>query len=141
MTLNNVGNLSVTGNITTYSSDERLKDFHRIITNDIDKVSKLNGYYFTENQTAKNLRYSNDRMQVGLLAQAVERILSEIVTDAPVENDQGYKTIWYDKMVPLLVEAIKEQQIIINIQKSQLEEQNTRLSTLETQLETLLNKL
>ena len=135
------GNYFCTGNITAYYSDERLKDFHGTIPNALDRILQLNGYYFTENQTAKDLGYSNDRMQVGLSAQEVERILPEVITDAPIENDQGYKTIWYDKMVPLLVEAIKEQQTIINDQKSQLEEQNTRLSTLETQLETLLNKL
>ena len=135
------GEIRATGTITAGYSDERLKNLYGTIPNALDRILQLNGYYFTENQTAKDLGYSNDRMQVGLSAQEVERILPEVITDAPIENDQGYKTIWYDKMVPLLVEAIKEQQTIINDQKSQLEEQNTRLSILETQLETLLNKL
>ena len=72
-------------------------------------------------------------MQVGLSAQEVERVFPEIVTNSAIENDQGYKTIWYDKMVPLLVEAIKEQQTIIN-------NQNSQLTNLEEQLTQLLNK-
>ena len=127
------GEIRATNNITAYYSDERLKDFHGTIPNALEKISQLNGYYFTENQTAKDLGYSNDRVQVGLSAQEVERVLPEVVTDAPIENDQGYKTIWYDKMVPLLVEAIKEQQQIIN-------DQNARLISLEKQLHFLLNK-
>ena len=125
------GEIRATNNITAYYSDERLKDFHGTIPNALDKISQLNGYYFTENQTAKDLGYSNDNMQVGLSAQEVEQVLPEIVTDAPIENDQGYKTIWYDKMIPLLVEAIKEQQNIIN-------NQNTRLIALEEQLTLLI---
>ena len=127
------GEIRATNNITAYYSDERLKDFHGTIPNALDKISKLNGYYFTENQTAKDLGYSNDRMQVGLSAQEVERVFPEIVTNSAIENDQGYKTIWYDKMVPLLVEAIKEQQKIID-------NQNSRLANLEEQLTQLLNK-
>ena len=127
------GNYYCTGNITAYYSDERLKDFHGTIPNALEKISQLNGYYFTENQTAKDLGCSNDRMQVGLSAQEVERVFPEIVTNSAIENDQGYKTIWYDKMVPLLVEAIKEQQKIID-------NQNSRLANLEEQLTQLLNK-
>jgi len=102
------GEVRATGNITAYYSDNRLKDFEGTIDGALDKVSALNGYYFRENEAAKALGYNNDARQVGVSAQEVEAILPEIVTDAPIENDQGYKTVYYDKLVPLLIEAIKE---------------------------------
>ena len=113
------GEIRATGNITAYYSDERLKDFDGKIDNALDKVMKLNGYYFTENAKAKELGYSNDRRQVGVSAQEVEAVLPEVVTEAPMPvNDEDYKTVWYDKLVPLLIEAIKEQQTQINELKS-----------------------
>ena len=71
----------------------------------LSKINKLNGYYFKENEVAKSLGYNNDRLQVGVSAQEVETVLPEIVTEAPI--DSKYKTIWYDKLIPLLIEGIK----------------------------------
>lgn len=102
------GEIRATNNITAYYSDERLKDFHGTIPNALDKVLNLNGYLFTENQKAKELGYSNDRMQVGVSAQEIQAVLPEAVTEAPIGGD--YLTVWYEKLVPLLIEAIKEQQ-------------------------------
>jgi len=102
--------ITATGNITAYYSDARLKDFQGTIPDALAKVLSLNGYYFIENATAKALGCNNDRRQVGLSAQEVELVLPEVVTDSPIENDQCYKTLWYEKMIPLLIEAIKEQQ-------------------------------
>ena len=72
----------------------------------INKIEKLNGYYFKENEVAKSLGYNNNRLQVGVSAQEVEAVLPEVVTSAPI--DDKYKTVWYEKLVPLLIEGIKE---------------------------------
>jgi hypothetical protein len=100
------GEIRATNNVTAYYSDARLKDFKGTITNALDKVQALNGYYFTENARAKELGYNNDKMQVGVSAQEVEAVLPEVVTEAPISAE--YKTVYYDKLVPLLIEAIKE---------------------------------
>ena len=71
----------------------------------LEKIKQLNGYYFKENALAKSLGYNNDRLQVGVSAQEVDNVLPEIVTEAPIDNK--YKTVWYDKLVPLLIEGIK----------------------------------
>ena len=104
------GSILATGNITAYYSDARLKDFVGTIPNALEKVSKLNGYYFYENTAAKALGYNNDQKQVGVSAQEVEAVLPEIVTSAPINQTTStdYKTVYYDKLVPLLIEAIKE---------------------------------
>jgi hypothetical protein len=102
--------------VTAFFSDARLKDFKGTIPNALDKVHALNGYYFTENAKAKELGYNNDKQQVGVSAQEVEAILPEIVKDAAI--GYGYKTLDYSKLVPLLIEAIKEQQKQIDELKS-----------------------
>jgi len=109
------GSFSASSNITAYSSDERLKDFKGKIDNALDKVDELNGYYFEWNDVAKGLdggRSFKEGMEVGVSAQEIEKVLPEVVTEAPIvkiENlDVDYKTVYYDKIVPLLIEAIKE---------------------------------
>ena len=107
------GEIRAIDNITAYYSDARLKDFLGTIPNALDKVLSLNGYYFTENAKAKELGYNNEARQVGVSAQEVEAVLPEIVVDAPINSNfsgADYKTVHYEKLVPLLIEAIKEQQ-------------------------------
>ena len=100
------GEIRATNNITAYYSDERLKDVLGEIDNALDKVKELRGVYYKENETAKSLGYDNDKRQVGVIAQEVQKVLPEVVTEAPI--DDKYITVWYDKLVPLLIEAIKE---------------------------------
>ena len=106
------GTIRATNDITAYYSDARLKDFEGTIPNALDKVMQLNGYYFRENATAKGLGYSNDERQVGVSAQEVQAVLPEVVTEAPISDE--YLTVKYEKMVPLLIEAMKEQQAMID---------------------------
>ncbi len=113
------GEIRATNNITAYYSDLRLKDIIGTIENPISKVLNLKGVYYKENQTAKDLGYDNDRTQVGVIAQDVEKVLPEAVTNAPI--DDKYKTVWYEKLVPLLIEAVKEQQVMIEDLKSRVE--------------------
>ena len=81
------------------------------------KVMTLDGFYYEPNEIAQSLGYEK-KLQVGLSAQQVEAILPEIIKDAPIGN--GYKTVDYSKLVPLLVEAIKEQQHQIEELKAKL---------------------
>jgi hypothetical protein len=79
----------------------------------------LSGFYYRANKKAQELGYDT-QLQVGVSAQEVEAVLPEVVKDAPI--GQGYKTVKYDRMVPLLIEAIKEQQEIINKQGQDIDE-------------------
>ena len=100
------GQIRATSNITAYYSDSRLKDFEGPIDSALDKVKTLTGYYFKENDLARSFGYDNEKRQVGVSAQEVESVLPEVVTEAPFNAD--YKSVWYEKLVPLLIEAIKE---------------------------------
>ena len=110
------GAIYATGAITAYYSDARLKDVKGTITDALDKVSSLSGVYYTNNEVAVAHGYTSAETQVGLLAQDVEAVLPEVVKAAPFDLDEKgnsksgehYKTIQYERVIPLLVEAIKE---------------------------------
>jgi hypothetical protein len=111
------GTLNVTGDITSQASDKRLKENIITITSALDKVDKINGVYFNFTDKANELNKSlNKNRQVGFLAQEIESILPEIVKPAPFDIDgdgnsisgENYLTIQYEKVVPLLLQAIKE---------------------------------
>lgn len=99
------GEIRATNNITAYYSDERLKTKLGAITDALTKVKALSGFYYEANETAQALGYTVKR-EVGVSAQEVQAVLPEIVTKAPI--DENYLTVYYDKLVPLLIEAIKE---------------------------------
>jgi hypothetical protein len=107
------------GNITAYYSDERLKTHLGKIENAVDKVKTLEGFYYEANSIAQSFGYKVKR-EVGVGAQAVQKVLPEIVSEAPASAK--YLTIDYSKLAPLLIEAIKEQQQQIEHQQLQIEE-------------------
>jgi hypothetical protein len=108
-------NLYAYGTVTAYYSDDRLKTRFANIVGALDKVCSLNGFFYVGNAVAQSLGYKS-KMEVGLSAQEMQRVLPEVVVPAPV--DETYLTIQYDRVVPLLVEAIKELRLELNQLKS-----------------------
>jgi hypothetical protein len=107
--------VSATGDIVAYaSSDERLKDNIEVISNPIEKVQQLKGVTWDWNDNADELQQSLPN--VGVIAQDVEKVLPQLVKD----RDNGFKGVDYDKIVGLLIEAIKDQQTQIDELKSKL---------------------
>ena len=88
--------------VAFYSSDKRLKDNLIKIGNPLDKISQLNGYEF--DWIPKEGIHENEGHDVGVIAQEVEKVLPEIVQT----RESGYKAVKYEKIVPLLIESIKE---------------------------------
>ena len=88
--------------VAFYSSDKRLKNNLIKIGNPLDKISQLNGYEF--DWIAKEGIHENKGHDVGVIAQEVEKVIPEIVQT----RDNGYKAVKYEKIVPLLIESIKE---------------------------------
>jgi hypothetical protein len=94
------GNLRAIGDIIAYSaSDYRLKNNITPIPNALDKVLSISGNTFDWNE--KSDHKGND---VGVIAQEILEVLPEAVTT----RDTGYLAVRYEKLVPLLIEAIKE---------------------------------
>ena len=106
------GEIVATGDITAYySSDERLKDNITPLSNALDKINQIGGYEFDWNSDS-----SHSGHDVGVIAQEIEKVLPEVVVD----RDTGYKAVRYDKIVALLIQAVKEQQLQIDELKSKL---------------------
>ena len=110
----NTGEIRATGTIIAGYSDDQLKTKLGTIENALDKVMSLTGFYFEPNQLALDLGYIPSK-QVGVSAQEVEKVLPEVVVPAPIDNK--YLTVQYEKMVPLLIEAIKELKLEIDALK------------------------
>lgn len=99
------GEIRATNAVTAYYSDDRLKTKLGNIEGALAKIKTLNGFYYEANETAQALGYKPKR-EVGVSAQSVQAVLPEVVVPAPI--DEQYLTVHYDKLVPLLIEAIKE---------------------------------
>jgi hypothetical protein len=122
------GTLTIYGTLTT-ASDERLKKNIMPLDAALKQIMSLQGvsYEWKEGFIGGGLK--RDR-QIGLVAQEVETVMPELVhTDS-----NGYKAIAYDKLAPVLIEAVKEQNVIIKRQQKVLDEQQTINKALAEQM-------
>ena len=104
--------LRCNNDIVAFASDERLKENIQPLENALDKVLALNGFTYNFNEIGQSLGFDGLVRYVGVSAQQVQAVLPEAVKPAPV--DSNYITVQYEKLVPLLIEAIKELKAEIN---------------------------
>lgn len=128
MTLDATGNLNVTGNITASgtccASDLRYKKNIATISRALGDISQLRGVEYDWRCDEFPDRNFNSQRQVGLIAQEVREVLPQAV----IEQPDGFLAVDYARLVPLLIEGMKEQQRIIQTQ-------NDRITQLEQRLE------
>ena len=99
------GEIRATNNITAYYSDDRLKTKLGPIKDALGIIRQLSGFYYEANEIAQALGYDVKR-EIGVSAQEVDRVLPEITAPAPI--DPQYLTVRYEKLIPVLIEAIKQ---------------------------------
>ena len=115
--INNVsasGDVVADGDVIAYnSSDERLKDNIEVIKGSLDKIDGIRGVEFDWNDQSPG--WARERgHDVGVIAQEVQKVVPEIV----VERKSGYLGVDYKRLVPLLIESIKElKQEVENLKK------------------------
>ena len=98
------GEIRAMNDITAfYSSDIRLKENIFPIRNALQKVNEISGNTYDWKEGFEEI-HSHKGNDVGVIAQEIEIILPEIVTN----RDNGFKAVQYEKIIPLLIEAIKE---------------------------------
>jgi hypothetical protein len=108
------GNATLRGTLTQNSSDERLKNNIQIIPNALNKITQLRGVTFEWN---KEIFETSKTTDIGVIAQDVQSVLPDAVTLAPFDTNfetntsksgENYLTVYYEKLIPLLIEGIKE---------------------------------
>ena len=98
------GAMYVGGEIVAYAaSDIKLKENISKIDNSLEKLLKISGYKYHWNKIAQEMYPERTTLDVGVLAQEVK----EIIPSAVVEREDGYLAVKYDKLIPLLIEAVK----------------------------------
>ena len=86
------------------ASDARLKTNVAPLTDALNRLTLIRGVTFDWNQASQALISSTGRREIGVLAQEVEAVFPELVTD----QQGGYKTVAYEKLTAVLIEAVKE---------------------------------
>ena len=104
-------NMTINGSLTQ-NSDERVKENIVEISDCIDKVKAIRGVYYNRTD------FNTEVKKVGVIAQEVEKVLPEVILEAP---DTGFKSVAYAELTSILVNAIKEQQVIIDDLKTRIE--------------------
>ena len=106
-------NMEVAGSITAsngyYKSDARFTKNIHPYQNALDKISQLNGVTYEWNKEGIKGKIFEEGEQIGLIAQEVKEVMPELVR----EDRQGDLGINYSKLTTVLIEAMKEQQKMI----------------------------
>ena len=123
--------LSVNGNICATGligacSDIRYKTNFLPVANALTAVMQLHPIYYNWNKEFSDKGFANER-QIGFSAQEVEKLYPEMVQT----DKEGYKAIDYSRMTPVLVQAVKEQQVEIKDLKKQNETLLKRIERME----------
>lgn len=114
--------ITCTNNIIAYYSDVRLKKNFKPVNDALKTIMSVNPYYYEQNDFAKELGYNEEgKIQIGFKAQEMEKILPQVVQEAPVNHrndlseetrakigDEPIKTIDYARITPLLWKAVQE---------------------------------
>jgi hypothetical protein len=130
-----VGNICATGTIAA-CSDSRYKDNIETITDALVLLEKINGVTFDwRTDEFPEQRFSEDQ-QVGFIAQDINEVLPEVVS----QGSDGFYSVDYGKLTPVLVAAVKEQQQQIENLKVELAK-NKRLENEVQELKLLVQKL
>ena len=129
-------NLSVT-NCGSCSSDARFKKEIQPLQSSLEKLMRVEGVtYLFDQENFPEKGFSSD-LQIGFIAQDLAEIFPELVTTL----DDGYLSVYYSKMAPILVEAVKEQQAIIEAQRNELDAMKAEMQAVSSAYGSLVERL
>lgn len=124
------GNIAATGDISGYYSDERLKENFSVIDDALASLRQIEGVRYNANALAASFGYDTTKVEVGFRAQQVQRVMPEVVELAPFDygdepgvskSGENYLTMKYSRMTPLIVNAVKELDDKVEINRRDLD--------------------
>lgn len=119
------------------ASDERYKKNIRPLEASLEKIMNLKGVSYDWRTDEFSGRGFTPNKQIGFIGQNVEKVLPEIVQT----DRKGFKAVSYDKVIPVLVEAMKEQQATIQAQQQLLGEKETEIQALKNTIGDILRRV
>ena len=118
-------------------SDARYKKDIQTISSAADKIDKLRGVSFNWRTDEYPTQKFNDKPQLGLIAQEVKEVFPELV----MQDDNGYYSVDYVKLTPVLVEAIKELKAENDLKKVKINDLQAQIVHLTSQMEGVLEHI
>jgi len=112
------GNMVAAGNMSGYS-DPRLKDDVKKISDPFSLIENINGVTFNWNNHSKLVQCKWGKRDYGVLSSEVKTVMPEVITQSISDEETGevYDTVDYTKLVPVLLEAIKQLKREVDILK------------------------
>lgn len=110
-------------------SDEFLKKNIRPVDDPLEKLKQINAVHFEYSEAAAGVK-SGGKESIGVIAQDVEKVFPELVR----ENREGIKAVNYSGLIPVLIEAIKDQQMTIEQQQVRMDAQQKEIDMLKSAL-------
>jgi hypothetical protein len=139
-----VGTIGASGNIVASYSDERLKHVTEYIKDVLPILNNINVFRYNCNDVAAKYGYDKNKKELGLSAQEIQKYYPELVSMAPFDSDydpetqevvsksgENYITICYERLVPVLIQGIKELNNVTIAQESRINSLESRLEKLE----------
>jgi hypothetical protein len=139
-----VGTIGASGNIVASYSDERLKHVTEYIKDVLPILNNINVFRYNCNDVAAKYGYDKSKKELGLSAQEIQKYYPELVSMAPFDSDydpetqevvsksgENYITICYERLVPVLIQGIKELNNVTIAQESRINSLESRLEKLE----------
>ncbi len=123
-----------------HTSDRRFKKNIALIPNALEKLKSINGVYYNWKTEEYPERNFTENKQIGVIAQDVEKVFPQLVKT----DSEGYKSVNYSKLTPILIEAIKTQEVSIKTQDKRiktLEEENTKVRIQNAKLVAIINEM
>ena len=135
-TLDVGGDLNYSGSLTNISDKRFKKDIVKI-ENALGLINEIDGYHYNFRVEEFPEQKLDSIPQIGFIAQELKEVLPQLVS----QNDSGYYSVNYVKVVPVLVMAMKEQQAIIEAQKAEIESLKAEASSATSSSEENTQKL
>ena len=115
------GNILSTGDVIAYFSDERLKNIKSYIKDVLPTLDEINVFKYNSNDLGESFGYNKDKDEIGLSAQEIQKHYPELINLAPFDtmydsttnkkiskSGENYLTLNYNRLVPILLQGIKE---------------------------------